>query len=105
MLDAPILGMKTHDVLLVLDWLTSFGHSSVHLAGRGRGATVAAFGALLSAHVSRVTLKNALDSYTSIAESEAYRLPISSILPGVLSQIDLPDVYRELARKNLRRVV
>jgi dienelactone hydrolase/pimeloyl-ACP methyl ester carboxylesterase len=105
MLDAPILGMKTHDVLLVLDWLTSFGHSSVHLAGRGRGAMVAAFGALLSAHVSRVTLKNALDSYTSIAESEAYRLPTSSILPGVLSQIDLPDVYRELARKNLRRVM
>jgi pimeloyl-ACP methyl ester carboxylesterase len=105
MLDAPILGMKTHDVLLVLDWLTSFGHSSVHLAGRGRGATVAAFGALLSAHVSRVTLKNALDSYTSIAESEAYGLPTSSILPGVLSQFDLPDVYRELGQKNLRRVV
>ena len=104
MLDAPYLGMKTHDVLLVLDWLNSFGHSSIHLAGRSRGAIVAAFGALLSPHVSRVTLKNSLDSYASIAESETYSLPISSILPGVLTQFDLPDVYRELEKKNLRRV-
>ena len=104
MLDAPYVGMKTHDVLSVLDWLSSFGHSSVHLAGRGRGAIVAAFGALISAHVSSVTLKGALDSYASIAESEAYSLPPSSILPGVLSRFDLPDVYRELAGKKLRRI-
>jgi len=104
MLDAPYIGMKTHDVLRVLDWLKSFGHSSIHLAGRGRGATVAAFAGLLSADVTRVTLKNALDSYASVTESEAYSLPLSSMAPGVLSQFDLPDVYRELARKNLRRI-
>ena len=103
MLDAPYLGMKTYDVLRVVDWLAGFGHSAIHLAGRGRGAIPAAFAGVLSAAVSHVTLKNALDSYTSVAESEAYSLPLSSILPGVLTQFDLPDVYRELTRKNLRR--
>ncbi|MCC7174760.1 MAG: prolyl oligopeptidase family serine peptidase [Bryobacterales bacterium] len=104
MLDAPYLGMKTHDVLRVLDWLAGFGHSSIHLAGRGRGATPAAFAALLSAAATRVTLKGALDSYASMAEAEAYSLPLSSMAPGVLSHFDLPDIYRELARKNLRRI-
>jgi len=105
MLDAPYLGMKTYDALAVAQWLNSFGHSSIHMVGRGRGALVAAFAALLSPHVSRVTLKHALDSYASVAEAEAYDLPLSCIVPGILAHFDLPDVYRELENnKKLRRI-
>jgi hypothetical protein len=45
MLDSPYVGKKTFDVLRVLDWLASFGHQEVHLAGKGWGSLPATFAA------------------------------------------------------------
>ena len=101
MLGYPYVGQRTHDVLRVLDWLSAFGHASVHLAARGHGALPATFAALLSAPVTKVTLKNAPRSYTEIAEATDYGWPLSALLPGVLASFDLPDCYRELQKKNL----
>ncbi len=91
-------------MLRVLDWLESYGHSEVHLAAKGWGAIPATFAALLSDAVVRVTLKNALTSYTDIAASESYAWPLSSLLPGALDRFDLPDCYRELEGKGLRLI-
>lgn len=104
MLDRPYVGQKTHDILRVLDWLEQVGHPEVHLVAKGWGTIPAAFAALLSPHVKQVTLKNALTSYTDIAESETYNWPLSSFLPNVLSSLDLPDCYRELESKMLRQI-
>jgi hypothetical protein len=104
MLDYPYVGQKTHDVLCVLDWLAGCGYQKVHLAGNGWGAIPAAFAALVSGRVVQVTLKNALTSYTEIAESVDYRWPLSCLVPGVLKQFDLPDCYRALVAKNLRQI-
>ncbi|MBM3891487.1 MAG: hypothetical protein FJ388_20435, partial [Verrucomicrobia bacterium] len=98
------LGQKTHDVLRVLDWLRCCGHKEIHLAAKGRGALAATFAALFADEVTQVTLKNALTSYTAIAESEDYRWPLSTLLPGVLAHLDLPDCYRALAAKKLRQI-
>jgi hypothetical protein len=104
MLDWPYVGQKTFDVLRVLDWLKFYGHTEIHLAAKGRGAIPATFAALLADNVVQVTLKNALTSYTEIAEAEHYQCPLSCLLPGVLAQFDLPDCYRELARKKLHQL-
>ena len=104
MLDTPLIGQKTYDVLRVVDWLASVGHREVHLAGKGWGAIPAAFTAVLSDTVVQVTLKNGLTSYSEVAESENYRWPLSTLLPGVLEKFDLPDVYRALAAKQLRQL-
>lgn len=104
MLDRPYLGQKTFDVLRVLDWLASLGHSEVHLLGRGWGALAATFAAVMSDHVSQVTLKHALTSYADIAESETYAWPLSTLLPNVLAHFDLPDCYEELKSKSLRQI-
>ena len=104
MLDYPYIGQRTHDVLRVLDWLNEWGYGQIHLAARGHGALPATFAALLSRHVTQVTLKNALPSYSSIAENKDYQAPLSALLPGVLTSFDLPDCYRELERKQLTRV-
>ncbi|TWU12106.1 Acetyl xylan esterase (AXE1) [Symmachiella macrocystis] len=104
MLDRPYLGQKTFDVLRVLDWLASLGHTDIHLVGRGWGALAATFAAVISDQVKQVTLKNALTSYADIAESEHYNWPLSALLPNVLAQVDLPDCYSELNSKNLRRI-
>ncbi|MFC1596389.1 alpha/beta hydrolase family protein [Planctomycetota bacterium] len=104
MLDYPYVGQKTHDVLRVVDWLASCGHKEIHLVAKGWGAVPAAFAALESDAVVQVTLKNALSSYTAVAESERYQWPLSTLLPNVLKAFDLPDCYRELAAKKLRQI-
>ena len=104
MLDYPYVGQKTHDVLRVLDWLTSLGYEEVHLVGKGWGALPATFAAVLSPAVTQVTLKNALTSYAAIAESETYAWPLSCLAPGVLKRFDLPDCYRALEAKRLRQI-
>jgi dienelactone hydrolase len=104
MLDQPYVGQKTFDVLRVLDWLKSYGHSEIHLVAKGWGALPATFAALLADNVLQVTLKNALTSYAAVAESERYQWPLSTLLPNVLAQFDLPDCYRVLERKRLRQI-
>jgi hypothetical protein len=88
----------------VIDWLESCGHTEVHLVGKGWGALPATFAAVLSDAVKQVTLKNALTSYSEVAELEEYTWPLSTLLPGVLETFDLPDCYRALEAKQLRQV-
>lgn len=104
MLGRPYIGQKTHDVLRVLAWLESIGHTDVHLAGLGWGALPATFAAVLSPNVKQVTLKNALTSYSEIAESEHYDWPLATLLPGALQQFDLPDCYAELKSKAIKQI-
>lgn len=104
MLDRPYVGQKAFDILRVLAWLHNYGHTEIHLAAKGRGAIPATFAALLSGIVVQVTLKQALTSYTNIAEAESYQCPLSCLLPNVLAKFDLPDCYRELEKKKLRQI-
>ena len=103
MLDRPLVGQRTHDVVMVLEWLKSLGHTEVHLAGKGWGAIPAAFAGLLAPIVVQVSLKNAPVSYAAIAESRSYRWPLAAFVPGVLRDFDLPDCYAALAGKQLRQ--
>jgi hypothetical protein len=104
MCDYAYVGQRTHDVLQVLEWLASHGHDDIHVAGRGFGAIPATFAALLSSRVTQVTLKNALTSYSDVAQSEQYEWPLSMLVPGVLRRFDLPDCYRALQARRLRQV-
>jgi hypothetical protein len=51
-----------------------------------------------------VTLHGAPPSYAAIAETETYRWPLSTFLPGVLREFDLPDCYAALADKGLSQL-
>lgn len=102
MLDRPYLGQKVHDLLQVIQWLGDQGHKEVHLAGMGWGALAATFAALLSARVTQVTLKHALSSFSTVAETEDYHWPLATLLPAVLKHFDLPECYAQLQRKKIR---
>ncbi len=104
MLNRPYVGGKAFDVLRVIDWVVSLGHTKVHLVAQGWGAIPGAFAALLSDAVDRVTLKQGLTSYHDVAQTELYDWPLSSFVPGVLRRFDLPDVYKALAAKNLNHM-
>ncbi len=104
MFDYPYVGQRTHDLLRIIDWLGATGHEEIHLVGKGWGTIPGTFAALLSERVKQVTLKNALTSYSAVAESENYAWPLSSFVPGILRILDLPDCYRALGPKKLRQI-
>lgn len=104
MLNRPLLGQRVFDVLRVIQALRAAGHQEVHLVGRGWGALVAAFAALLSDEVKQVSLKNALTSFAQIAEDPAYQWPYAIMLPDVLAHFDLPECYAALANKKLQNL-
>lgn len=104
MLDYPYLGQKTFDILRLVNWVKSFGHEEIHIVAKGWGTIPSTFAAILSGTITRVTLKNALTSFSEIAESEDYRWPLSSLLPNVLKSFDLPDCYKELNSKKLHQI-
>jgi dienelactone hydrolase len=104
MLDRPYAGQRTHDVLRVLDWLRSVGHTEVHLVARGWGAIPATFAAVLSNQVKQVTLKHALTSFHDVATTEFYDWPLSSFVPNVLASFDLSDCYAALKGKKLKQI-
>jgi dienelactone hydrolase len=104
MLDRPLAGQRTFDLLRVIQLLAAAGHREVHLAARGWGTIPAAFAAVLSGKVTRVTLKNAPTSFGDIVENEAYQWPYAAMLPHVLKHFDLPDCYAELQSKGLRSI-
>lgn len=104
MLNRPYPGQRTHDVLTVLEWIKDLGYADIHLAASGWGAIPATFAGVLSDAVTRITLKHALTSFSQLAETERYRWPLSSFVPGILAHCDLPDCYRALEAKHLRQI-
>ncbi len=104
MLGKPYPGQRTRDILRVLSWLKSNGHEEIHLVAKGWGTIPATFAAVLSDQVKRITLKNALTSYSDIAESETYAWPLSSLVPDILKTFDLPNCYKALQNKQLKQI-
>jgi len=95
---------RAFDVLRVVAWLKGLGRTEIHLAGNGWGAIPATLAAVVSDEVTQVTLKHGLTSWSSVAETEHYKWPLSSMIPGVLKRFDLPDCYRSLENKHLRQI-
>jgi len=104
MLGESLLSWRVHDVLCTLDWMASFGYDRVYLVAQGWGSIPGALAALLDDRVRRVTLIHAPASYAELAETPIQQWPYSAMLPGVLAQCDLPDIYRELAGKDLQLI-
>lgn len=104
MLGQSYPAQRAFDVLQVIAWLKSVGRTEIHLAANGWGTIPATLAAVVSDDIQQVTLKHALTSWSSIAETEHYKWPLSSFVPGVLKSFDLPDCYRALASKKLKQV-
>lgn len=98
MLSKPYLGGKTFDVLRVLDFLAKYGWTDVHIASKGWGTLPAGFAALLDDRVKKVTLKDKLESWHSLATDEHYEWPLSHMIFGVLRKWDLPDVWEAIEK-------
>ncbi|MDH4452139.1 MAG: prolyl oligopeptidase family serine peptidase [Verrucomicrobiota bacterium] len=104
MLDRPLLGQRSFDLLRIIQLLAAAGHTEIHLAGQGWGALPAAFAALLSREVKQVTLKHALTSFHELAVHDDQQWPTAFMLPQVLHHFDLPDCYKALQSQKLQLI-
>lgn len=102
MLGESVVAWRAHDVLCTLDWMESFGYDQVHLVAQGWGTVTGAMAALLDDRVQRVTLIHPITSFTEVLNAPMPSCPLSGILPGILQQLDLPDIFQALAGKHLR---
>ena len=104
LLGRPLLGLRVADALAVLQVLRArpdVARNQVVVAGRGWAALVAAFAGALDRETAGVAAEGAPASYAEVLKTDNYALPVSQMLPGVLKDFDLEDVYGALAPKPL----
>ena len=100
-----IVGIRTADALLALDWLRARADvdpSAVTLYGNGPLGIVALHAAVLDPRIRRVVVENTLASYRSIVDEPLHRNMSEIVIPGVLRSYDVPDLLQALSP---RRVV
>ena len=96
MLNESYLGRKVHDVLSAAALLRDSGFEEVAISGRGMGAMVAAFAALLDGDFRSVTLDHIPQSYEDVIKEQVNVIPQSMLPMGILKYADLPDVFAAL---------
>ncbi|MEO6847758.1 MAG: acetylxylan esterase [Chthoniobacterales bacterium] len=90
------LGRRVHDVLAVIDLLVAEGAQSIHLYGRGQGALIALFVAVLHPKVKFTTLKNGPTSYQEWTSALLLKWPCANVVRNFLKKMDLPDCVKAL---------
>jgi hypothetical protein len=90
------LGRRVYDTLRTLDLLSTVGAQQIHLYGRGQGALIALFTALLHPQVKSVTLKNAPRSYQEWTQVPLVGWPAANFVSHVLEHFGLEDCVRAL---------
>ncbi len=98
-LGRPLFGQRLKDLLATAPRLTKRREWIV--IGVGIGGLVAAHAAVLDPRISGVVSVQAPISYRSMLDDPESTLPVSSLLPGVLGQYEVRDVYAAVAPRPL----
>jgi len=102
LLGESYLGRRVHDALTVIDLLIAEGAGAVQLYGRGQGALIALFVALLHPKINRVMLKNLPTSFEKWARTPVVSWPSANVVRGILKEMDISDCLKALGdRVNL----
>jgi cephalosporin-C deacetylase-like acetyl esterase len=103
-LSRPLLGMRVGDALGVVRYLRTrpdVDPKRVAMVGRGWAGVTALFAASLDAEISATAVEAVPASYGALAKAELYEQPAYILLPGVLQDFDLTDVFAALAPRPL----
>jgi hypothetical protein len=97
-----LVGIRAGDILRGLDLLAEkgllHGGSAVGF-GKGAAAIDLLHGAAIDSRFSALALEDMLVSYRSVAETPIHRQIFDSVVPGVLTKYDLPDLVAAQAPK------
>ena len=95
------LGGKVKDILCTVELLSQ--HSPwIELEGHGVGGIPALIAAVLSDKVRKIRLKDVPDSWESMVVQtfpDQEKSPISYVIPGILQDLDMPDLRAAIADK------
>ena len=103
-LGRPLLGMRASDALGVVRYLRTrpdVDPKRVAIVGRGWAGVAALFSASLDREISATAVEAIPTSYGALAKAELYEHPAYLLLPGVLQDFDLTDVFAVLAPRPL----
>lgn len=99
LLGESYLGRRVYDVLRTIDLLCDRGAGAVELYGRGQGAILALFAALLDERVAHATLLNAPVSFQSWAQAPIVPWPAANFPRGLLCHVDWPACLHALGQR------
>lgn len=99
------LNGRVRDLLGAVAFAKARGVKKIRVTGRGHGAVVALFAAILSDDIDFVTLYDAPESFDSMARSRITLWPHSLMLRGILRYTDLPEMYGILQEMGKLKVV
>jgi dienelactone hydrolase len=94
----PIFGQRLQDVLSTLKWLkeSGMGAQDIKIWGTGMGALYGAYAGALDKDISGFLLVEPLVSYESVVRVTIPTYGTEVLLPGILEQFDMPQVYQSL---------
>jgi hypothetical protein len=103
-LGRPLLGMRAGDALGVVRYLRTrpdVDPKHVAIVGRGWAGLTALFAASLDSEMSSTAVEGIPASYGALATAQLYGQPAYFLLPGVLQDFDLTDVFAALTPRPL----
>ena len=93
MFGQSLLVERMRDLLAAIAFVKARGVKTIRLAGRGQGALVALFTALVCKDVASVKLFDAPESYAKMVTGRITLWPHSVMVRGILNYMDLPEIY------------
>ena len=102
MWNAPELGKRVFDLLSAVALIAENAPSDMVLTveAHGLGCVTALMAALLSDKIHRLKLVDeATPSYEALLSDPFSRFPLSFMVPGILKEMDLPDIRKAVADK------
>ncbi|MGJ5817283.1 alpha/beta hydrolase [Paludibaculum fermentans] len=101
----PLPGIQTLEVLRAYEWLRTrpgIDAANIGVMGVRDGGMIAMYAAALEPRISSVTVREMMASFMTLARAKVHKDRISSVVPGVLSEFDLPDLAMAIAPRELR---
>lgn len=97
----PIFGQRVSDILALVKWLkkSEINANSIKIWGTGMGALYSAFAGVLSEDITDLVLEEVLLTFESVVKVTKPEYGNEILLPGILEQFDMPQIYQSLSPK------
>lgn len=92
-INRPLLGQRVYDLLSLVQQQTIAGQSpGIEIIATGALGPVAQHAAVFDAAIKKVTLRDSVAAWSSVAKTAISRGQLSNVVPRVLQVYDLPDL-------------
>lgn len=105
LLGESLAGMQVNDMLAAYRYLRErpeVNPANITLRGQGTAGPLALFAAALEPRIAGVVTERSIRSFDELVNAEIYRGLENLIVPGLLEQVDLPEVIELIGRTKVR---